>query len=127
MYSNNKEYRQAIRQFFHMNIDIIEAEIKQYDYDEETQDELLFDDAAMNMGMTNILEKTAGNILFDELYSLAAALMISMDKETGLCILLSYDFFSDFHNIWTAYLENPKELSETNAFFILLKNRLGKR
>ena len=127
MYSNNKEYRQAIRQFFHMNIDIIEAEIKQYDYDEETQDELLFDDAAMNMGMTNILEKTAGNILFDELYSLAAALMISMDKETGLCILLSYDYFSDFYNIWTAYLENPKELSETNAFFILLKNRLGKR
>jgi len=127
MYSNNKEYRQAIRQFFHMNIDVIEAEIKQYDYDEETQDELLFDEDAMNLGMTNILEKTAGNRLFDELYSLAAAQMISMDKETGLCVLLSYDYFSDFYNVWTAYLENPNSLSETNAFYILLKNRFEKR
>ena len=127
MYSNNKEYRQVIRQFFNMNIDIIEAEIKPYDYDEETQDELLFDEAAMTTGMTNILEKTTGNILFDELYCLAAALMISMDKETGLCILLSYDYFSDFLNIWNAYLENPDEFSEKNTYFILLKNRLGKR
>lgn len=127
MYSNNKEYRQVIRRFFNMNVDIVEAEIKPYNYDEETQDELLFDDTAMSTGMTNILEKTLGNSLFDELYSLAAAQMISMDKETGLCILLSYDYFSDFYNIWTAYLENPKELSETNAFFIILKNRLGKR
>jgi len=127
MYSNNKEYRQAIRQFFHMNIDVIEAEIKQYDYDEETQDELLFDEDAMNLGMTNILEKTLGNHLFDELYCLAAAQMISMDKETGLCVLLSYDFFSDFYNVWTAYLENPNNFSETNAFYILLKNRFEKR
>jgi hypothetical protein len=127
MYSNNKEYRQAIRRIFNMNIDVVEAEIKQYEYDEETQDELLFDEAAMSSGMTNILEKTLGNRLFDELYSLAAAQMISLDRETGLCILLSYDYLSDFYNVWNAYLENPHTFSETNAFFLLLKNRLGKR
>jgi hypothetical protein len=127
MYSNNKEYRQAIRRIFNMNVQAVEAEIKQYNYDEETEDELLFDEAAMSTGMTNILEKTTGNKLFDELYSLAAARIISMDEETGLCILLSYDYLSDFYNVWNAYLENPNEFSENNAFFILLKNRLGKR
>jgi hypothetical protein len=110
-----------------MNVENIESEIKQYNYDKETEDELLFDEAAMSSGMTNILEKTTGNKLFDELYSLAAAKMISMDKETGLCILLSYDYLSDFYNVWNAYLENPDVFSEKNAFFILLKNRLGKR
>jgi len=127
MYSSNKQYRQAIRQFFQMNVDAIEAEIKQYHYDEETHDELLFDEKAMSAGMKNILEKTTGNRLFDELYSLAAAQMISMDKETGLCILLSYDYFCDFSNVWNAYLENPDDFSEANTYFILLKNRLGKR
>lgn len=127
MYSNNKEYRQAIREFFNMNVENIESEIKQYNYDEETEDELLFDEAAISTGMTNILEKVKGNNLFDELYSLAAAQMISIDRETGLCILLSYDYFSDFLNVWNTYLENPNEFSEKNYFFILLKNRLGKR
>ena len=127
MYSSNKQYRQAMREFFHMNVDDIEAEIKQYHYDEETYDELLFDENAMSAGMTNILEKTAGNRLFDELYSLAAAQMISLDKETGLCILLSYDYFYDFLHVWNAYLENPDDFSEKNTYFILLKNRLGKR
>jgi hypothetical protein len=127
MYSNNKEYRNAIRQFFNMNVENIKLEIDQYNYDGETEDELLFDEVAMSTGMTNILKKTAGNKLFDELYSLAAAQMISLDRETGLCILLSYDYFYDFSNVWNAYLENPDDLSEANTYFILLKNRLGKR
>ena len=127
MYSSNKQYREAIRQFFHMNVENIESEIKQYHYDEETRDELLFDETAMSAGMTNILEKTSGNRLFDELYSLAAAQMISLDKETGLCILLSYDYFYDFSHVWNAYLENPDDFSEKNTYFILLKSRLGKR
>jgi hypothetical protein len=127
MYSSNKQYRQAIRQFFHMNVEAIEADIKQYSYDEETHDELLFDENAMSAGMTNILKKTIGNRLFDELYSLAAAQMISLDKETGLCILLSYDYFFDFLNVWNVYLENPNEFSEKNDFFIVLKNRFNKK
>ena len=127
MYSNNKEYRQAIRQFFNMNIANIESEIKQYEYDQETEDELLFDETAMNVGMTNILEKTANNKLFSELYNYAAARMISTDRETGLCILLSYDYFYDFLNVWNAYLENPSEFSEKNSYFILLKSRFMKK
>jgi len=123
MYSNNKEYRDSIRNFFNMNVENIQVEIKQYEYDDETCDELLIDEVAMSKGMANILEKTSGNILFDELYSLAAALMISLDKDTGLCILLSYDYFCDFYNVWNAFLENPNEFSDKNPFYITLKNR----
>jgi len=127
MYSNNKEYRKAVRLFFVMNVENIKVDIDQYKYDEETEDELLFDESAISTGMTQILEKTTGNTLFDELYSLAAAQMISLDKETGLCILLSYDYFYHFLNVWNVYLENPAEFSEKNVYFIILKNRLVKR
>jgi hypothetical protein len=53
--------------------------------------------------------------------------MISTDKETGLCILLSYDYFYDFLNVWNAYSENPHEFSEKNSYFILLKDRFIKK
>jgi hypothetical protein len=127
MYSNNKEYRDALRTFFNMDIEKLKADNKKYNYDEETEDELLFDEVAVNSGMSNILEKTTGNRFFDELYSLAAGLMISTNRETGLCVLLSYDYFVDFYNVWNSYLDNQIDFSETNSYFIILKNRLGKR
>ena len=127
MYSNNKEYRELLRLFFNMDISNIMSEIKHCNYDDETYDELLFDDSAVNRHMTNIMEKTKGNVLFDELYDLASAKMFSTNKETGLCILLSYDFFSDFYHLWKSYIENPNNFSKTNDYYILLQNRLVKR
>jgi hypothetical protein len=101
-----------------MDISNIEPEIKPCDYDDETYDELLFDESAVNIGMTNIIKKTKGNILFDELYDLASAKMFSTNKETGLCILLSYDFFSDFYHLWKSYIENPTTFSKTNEYLV---------
>ncbi len=124
MYTNNTEYRHLLRCFFNMNIESLKKEIKNCHYDEETYDEMLFDDIAVNKGMTVILKKTKDNILFDELYSLAAAKMFSMDRETGLCILLSYDYFYIFHDIWVCYDETPLEFTHTNELFVLLKNKL---
>jgi hypothetical protein len=127
MYSNNKEYRELLRLFFNMDISNIKSEIKHCNYDDETYDELLFDESAVNRNMTNIIQKTKGNLLFDELYHLASAKMFSTNKETGLCILLSYDFFSDFYHLWNSYIENPNNFSKTNDYYILLQNRLVKR
>jgi|688.fasta_scaffold185722_3 hypothetical protein len=127
MYSNNKEYRELLRLFFNMDISNIKSEIKHCNYDDETYDELLFDESAVNSSMTNIIEKTKGNLLFDELYDLASAKMFSTNKETGLCILLSYDFFSDFYHLWNSYIENPNIFSKTNDYYILLQNRLMKK
>ena len=127
MYSNNAEYRKVLRTFFNMNIDSIQSTLMQdnYDYDDETIDELLFDQDSVNTGMTNILDKTSGNLLFDELFSLAAGKMFSTDRETGLCILLSYDFFADFHILWQLFSHDPCNLSDTTDCFVLLKNRLS--
>lgn len=127
MYSNNKEYRKTLRLFFDMNVSNIESEIGQHNYDDETHDELLFDDMAVDRHMTNMMEKTKGNALFDELYDLASSKMFSTNKEIGLCILLSYDFFHDFYHLWNSYIENPHTFSKTNEFFVLLQNRLMKR
>lgn len=126
MYSNNKEYRELLRIFFNMDTSNIESEIKHLNYDDETYDELLFDEMAVSNSMTNIFEKTKGNILFDELYILASAKMFSTNKETGLCILLSYDFFYDFYKLWNSYIDN-NFISKTNEYYILLQNRLVNR
>lgn len=125
MFSNNEGYRASLRSFFNMNVESIESELKKESYDEETHDELLFDQAAVNKGMSDILNKTAGNPLFDELYSLAAAKMFSTDRETGLCILLSYDFFYDFHVLWQMFSNEPNDVSHTTECYVLLLNRLS--
>lgn len=125
MYSNNQEYRQLLRRFFNMNIDKIALELKDEKYDDETFDEMLFDNDAVNKGLEDILKKTQGNPLFEELFCLAAARMFSVDRETGLCILLSYDFFNDFYHLWAFYNNHPNDILETNEYFITLKSRLS--
>ena len=125
MFSNNTGYRALLRSFFNMNVESIDADLKENYYDEETHDELLFDQAAVDRGMTDILNKTAGNPLFDELYSLAAAKMFSTDRETGLCILLSYDFFHDFYVLWQMFSNEPNDVSDTTECYVILLNRLS--
>lgn len=127
MFSNNTEYRALLRSFFNMNIESIGSKLKKECYDDETLDELLFDQDAVNKGMSDILVKTSGNPLFDELYSLAAAKMFSTERETGLCILLSYDFFNDFHVLLQMFSNDPSDLSDTSECYLLLLNRLSIR
>jgi hypothetical protein len=86
------------------------------DTDPESYDELLYDNSAMDRGMTDILNTTRIDPRFMELYVLAAGKLISMDPETGLCILLTYDYFADF----IRFYENP-----TDKHFICIKNKLS--
>lgn len=126
MYYTNKEYRQALRIFFNMNTEQIASDMQSNEYDDETYDELLFDEAAVNTGMSDILEKTNGNHLFDELYSLAAAKFLSTSKDTGICILFTYNFFPYFVDVWNSFQKNPEGFLETDDCFVLLKERLTK-
>lgn len=116
MYSNNEEYRAAFRAYFKMDVSQLE---KEYEYlkmtDTESYDEMLYDDAAMQNGLNSILEKTKDDVRFQELYVLAAGQFLSEDKETGLCVLLTYDYFSDFCKL----LENP-----SSELFTQLKSKL---
>jgi len=119
MYSNNKEYRDVIRNYFKMNL--IELEKKWgylKDSDPESYDELLYDNEAINNGMNIIFENTKNNPDFIYLYKLAARSFLSEDEETGLCVLLTYDYFSDFIELY----EKTNRVSED---FLKLSRRLS--
>lgn len=122
-YESNEEYRFCIRQVFQMNPSIYQDKIdtlkthNQEELDKETEDELSFDEDAMKRGMDYIYSRTKHNILFQRIYSLAAAKMISMDPEIGLAVCFSYDYFQCFHNCLMMYLENPDSFLETHDVF----------
>lgn len=106
MYSNNQEYRVAIRKYFNMDVSNLEIE---YTYlknvDPESYDESLYDENAMSLGMERIYENTKADKRFLQLYILAAGRFLSEDPETGICVLLTYDYFGDFIQLY----ENPTE------------------
>ena len=121
MYSNNQEYRNIIRNYFKMNITDLEnkfADLK--DTDPESYDELLYDDEAMNFGLRLIFDNTKNNPMFMSLYKLAAGYFLSEDEETGLCVLLTYDYFSDFIELY----EKSNPVAED---FLKLSRRLSER
>lgn len=112
MYSNNHEYRNLLRTYFKMDIDELEkqwAHLK--DEDPESYDEFLYDTSAMERGMDMIFEKTKENPLFMKLYRLAAGCFLSEDEQTGLCVLLTYDYFADFICLY----ENPNPVLDDFA------------
>ena len=119
MYSTNKEYRDAMRKYFKMDLTYLErrwAHLK--DTEPESYDELLYDTEAVNRGMNIIFSKTKDKQLFMTLYKLAAGCFLSEDEETGLCVLLTYDYFSDFIELY----EKESPIAED---FVKLSRRLS--
>jgi len=128
MYSSNSEYRQLLRNFFKMNVESVARELSNAEHcDDESYDELLYDSTAVQETMDYILKKTENNHLFKDLYELAAAKIFSTDKPSGLCILLSYDFFQEFHAVWMLYDMNEPALSASSEAYVTLKNKLMNR
>lgn len=116
-YSTNKEYRDCLRTYFKMDL---AQQMKEYEHlrdtDPESYDELLYDQSAMSRGMTEMLNNTKDHQKFMNLYVLAAGRFLSTDHETGLCVLLTYDYFADFIRLY----ENP-----TEEGFLSLSNKLS--
>ena len=110
MYTTNREYRQVLRQFFEMkNMEELQKEQENLIIDkddEETLDELLYDSESVDKKMNEIFEKTKSIRAFVKIYEIAAAQMFSLDLETGLAVLLSYDYFPFFHAFYLRYHEN---------------------
>lgn len=106
MYSNNQQYRAALRSYFKMDVSNLEttyADLKETD--PESYDELLYDDNAINNGLSQIYERTKNDKRFIDLYVLAAGRFITENHDTGLCVLLTYDYFADFISLY----ENPTD------------------
>lgn len=119
MYSTNKEYRDVMRKYFKMNLTDLERTwgyLK--DSDPESYDELLYDTEAVNRGLELIFLKTKDNPMFMTLYKLAAGCFLSEDAETGLCVLLTYDYFSDFIELYEKETPSAED-------FVKLSRRLS--
>jgi len=122
-YTNDKEYRQCLRDIFFMN-SVPKPEGIVENLDDVTLDELDYDADQINVVLCQLFDMTNGHILFQELYDLAAARMISMDRTIGQAVLLSYDYLKFFHPLLCDFLNDPKSLDETNPYYIELKRSL---
>jgi len=112
VYSTNKDYRQVVRNFCNMKCTddkFIDDEI-----DEESRDELLFDESSTSKKMTEIYESTKHHLLWIHLYEKAAAKFFSTDNEIGLAVLFSYDYFLKFYKCWTLFIESPHDFVDSN-------------
>lgn len=120
-YSSTREYRQCMRELFSMNSVKITDDI-----DEETKDEMDYDDSTMSLAMSKLFDYTKDTTCFQELYDLAAALMISVDREIGQAVLLSYDYLSLFHSCLASFHREPFGFNDQNPCFLELKKKLSK-
>jgi hypothetical protein len=129
-YTTNAEYRQCLREIFNMNVEVCQAKVtdiekhNQEAIDDETADEMRYDNDAVEKIMDHVYDKTKNLPLFQELYKKAAAKMISMDPEIGLCILFSYDYLPLFRNCLDVFFKSPPEFKAETHEFIALQAKL---
>jgi len=123
-YNNNTEYRQCLRNFFHMNSETYQKNI-QVDWDAETIDEMSYDDEAASKILDQIYESTKHNILFDKIYLSAAAKMMSLDPEIGLAVCMSYDYFKGFCECLDLYRKTPAQFTEDSKQYKDLYTKLA--
>jgi len=103
-YSDNTSFRNALRDVFNMKC--IE-DVNNSDLDDESRDELLYDEKNVNNCMTFILETTKDNPIFIELYQITAGRVLSTDLGIGLSILFSYDNLKFFHLLLKDFFKDP--------------------
>jgi len=120
-YQTSEEYRGCLRRLFQMDCSglVIDESV-----DAETRDEWTYDDDASGLFMDRVYDATKDHPLFQELYDLGAACMISTDREIGLAVLFSYDYLDAFYPCLLDYLDAPSKFDETNSSFIEAKRRL---
>jgi len=124
-YTTNKDYRNCLRNVFGMDITgRIEGLMREYgdlwqQFDDETKDELIFDHKKTAEGIQYLLKITEKESKFRELYLKAAALMLSEDIDTGMVVLLSYDYFIDFHQCLVSFCKTEDlRMNETTLYWI---------
>jgi len=123
-YNTTEEYRAHIRIIFKMDCESKRKEIQEIygDLDKESLDELLYDENQMISVMDQLYKFTEQHPQFQELYSLAAAKMLSEDRTIGQAVICCYDFFYLFHPCLCTFIENPESFNESCPYFIQLRD-----
>jgi hypothetical protein len=120
-YKNTHEYRNELRRVFCMdssNYPTIDNSI-----DDESKDELEYDEVAMSASLDLIYAKTKNHPLFIEIYEKAAGCMLSTNPEIGLAVLCSYDYLDVFVPCYREYMLNGI-FDTTSIYYIHLFNKV---
>lgn len=119
-YECNSKYRQCLRDVFTMDVTKMDVSLNNIpDLDDETRDEMLFDENKISEGLDYIYNLTKTNDYFNDLYYGAANVMFSQDPNIGLSVLYSYDYFIFFHLCFRDFVN--KEFSIDSSHFKYLK------
>jgi len=128
-YTDNKGYRRCLREIFHMNSANYSEKISSLNsleqLDEETEDEISYDEDAATKKMDEIYSKTKDNDLFMNIYKIAALRMFSEDPEIGLAVLFSYDYLPLFYLCLVEYLKSPGTLNNANTNYSNLLKKIS--
>lgn len=131
-YQTNIEYRNWIRRIFHFTKDAktYYANLNETDFekeiDDESKDEMDYDYDSMNIGIDILFEKTIDTPIFEDIYLLAAATMISTDVKIGQVVLCSYDFFHLYYTcLWHFFLDKDTKIESLSSYQEIL-SRLRK-
>jgi hypothetical protein len=106
-FETDDEYQRDIQQLFRM--------------EGESNEE--YNDAAATKALDFLYSRTKDSPHFQEIYKLAAAIMLSEDPEIGLAVLCSYDYLIDFHTCLVTHIKIQDEMDFTS--FEKIKLRLA--
>jgi len=120
-YENNEQYRATLRRLFYM--DISNCSIDE-SIDDETRDELMYDENSVNAVMDELFCMTVQFPLFQKLYDNAAAKMISTDQTIGQAVLFSYDYLALFHRCLASFINSPETFDENNEYYVALLKKI---
>ena len=118
-YDNNAEYRESLRAWIHMTT----SGTPDLDLDDETRDELLYDELSTSTVLEYVFSQTKNHILFQRLYDGAASFMFSTDRNIGMTVLFSYDYLVLFHPCICEFLNNAN-LDENGPNYVSLRKKL---
>jgi len=114
-YTDNTTYRMAVRQIITMPV---RATPRDPDLDDETADELDYDEQYMSAFLDTVYAETRDHPVFRNLYEFAAARMFSTDPEIGLAVLMSYDFLYRFYPCLVLYQTDASAFTETSREYV---------
>jgi hypothetical protein len=121
-YDSNETYRSTLRRLFFMDISMCPLTMESID--EETRDELMYDEQTVSKTMDELFILTFENEHFQKLYDSAAEKMISTNREIGQAVLFSYDYLALFQKCLASFIKSPGTFDETNEFYVALSKKI---
>jgi hypothetical protein len=126
-YTTTEGYRRNIRLLFSMSHNCKDVDVDNSWIDDETKDELDYDETASNLFVIFLYNLTCENVHFIKLYETSAALMLSTSLDIGMVVLLSYDYLIDFHLCICSFILDINGFTENNSHYKKLMERICNR